>query len=259
MEASQTEDQRPQRFPGPLGGALVAELIGTYFFTFFGTATLVLISLNLKKLGISSKPGLPVYGDVAVALAFGFGILIAVYAFLKVSGAHVNPAVTIALALVRKFPAKAVLPYIAFQFAGGILAALTVRSLFGPMAASKSLILGATQPGPGTTDVIAFVAEVVITFTLLIAIMGTALEARSEASAGGSGLAIGFTVAAGILAVIGISGGSFNPARTLGPMIIAGHFNAWWVYVAGPIAGGALGAAVYEYLVAPGKQPEMPS
>lgn len=254
---SQPQEQAPRRFPGPLGGALIAELVGTYFFTFFGTATIVLFGLNLKKAGIPGTIGLPIYGDVAIALAFGFGILIAVYAFLKVSGAHVNPAVTVALAIIRKFPWSAVLPYVIFQFAGGLLAALTVRGLFGPMAASHKLILGATHPGPTTTEPIAFVAEVVITFTLMIAIMGTALDARSEASGVGAGLAIGLTVAAGILAVFSVSGGSFNPARTLGPMIISGYFPAWWVYIAGPLAGATLGALVYEFAIRPGVKPEM--
>lgn len=159
----------------------------------------------------------------SVALAFGFAVLIAVYAFGHVSGAHINPTVTVALATVRKFTWRAVSAYMIAQLAGAILASLAIWALFGSNARGE-LLLGATAPGPAGTGA-AFLAEVILGFLLVVAVMATATDERAISA--GTGLAIGFVIAAGIFVTINVSGGSFNAARSLGPMIVSGQFPGW--------------------------------
>lgn len=188
----------------------------------------------------------------AISLAFGFAVVAVVYAFGHVSGAHINPAVTVGLAAARKFPLSAVPVYIAAQFVGAILASLTVWALFGAPARGGPIFLGAAAPG-GSAGA-ALLAEFVITFILLVVVMATATDERATAPV--VGLAIGLTIAAGVFATLPISGGSFNPARSLAPMLVSGSFVSWWVYIAGPIAGGVAGALVYEFALRAGSPPE---
>ena len=222
-----------------LAGALGGELVGTFLLLFFGTGAV--LATEGQDL-------------VAIALAFGFAVLIAIYAFGHVSGTHINPAVTIALAAVGKFPVRAVGPYVAAQLAGGLLASLALLVIFGGEAADGPLALGATAPGEGFSDGAAFLTEVIITFLLVVVIMGTATDDRAVTPA--VGLGVGLTVAAGIMATGPVSGASFNPVRSLAPMIVSGQFPAWAVYIAGPILGGLLGAAVYELVLRRGAPPE---
>lgn len=225
-----------------VAGELAAETVGTYLLVFVGTGAL----LATRQLA-----GGPLVSTDA-ALAFGLAVLVAVYALGYISGAHINPAVTIGLAVVRRFPWSAVPGYVVAQFVGALLAALTTWVLFGSRARSD-LLLGATVPGPRGA-LVALLAEFVITFLLLVTIMAVAVDKRSPGPLV-AGLAIGFVIAAGLFATLPVSGGSFNPARTLGPMIIAGQFPGWWVYVVGPIAGGIAGAATWEYLLSRGSPP----
>lgn len=233
--------------PGPLAAAAVAEAVGTYILVFFGTGTVVAFLTPLGR-----EPPLSL-DALAVALAFGFAVVLAVYAFGHVSGTHINPAVTLALAAVRRFAWSAVPLYIAAQFAGAILASLTLWALFGDDSRRDPLLLGATQPGERGTA-LALLAEVVITFTLVVVIMATATDARAPGPLA-AGLAIGLTVAAGILVTLPISGGSFNPARTFGPMIVSAEFPGWWAYIVGPIGGGLAGAWLYDLVLRGGAPP----
>lgn len=224
-------------------GALVAEVIGTFLLVFVGVGTVVAVVLA--------------HGDdptnrTAISLAFGMAVMVPVYAFLHVSGCHINPTVTIALAAVRKFPWRAVPAYIIAQFIGGILASLTHWLFFGDRARSAEVMLGTTPVGERGWGP-AFVAEIIISFLLLVVIMGTAADPRATPAA--TGLAIGFVVAAGIYVTITVSGGSFNAVRTLAPMIVSGHFPHWWLYVLAPVIGGVLGAFCYDYLARPGEPP----
>lgn len=249
------EERGPLQAPGSMLGAAAAEVVGTFLFVFFGTATVVELGLIASQQQIPPA-GLVFFGDAAIGLAFGFGILIAVYAFGHVSGAHVNPAVTIGLAAARKFPMGAVPVYIVAQLVGAILAALAVYVIFADTAADQPLILGATQPGEGIGDGIALIAEFIITFILVVVIMATATDDRASPPA--VGLAVGLTVAAAVFATLAVSGGSLNPARTLGPMIVAWDFPAWWVYIVGPVAGGVVGALAYDLVMRRGSPPEVP-
>jgi len=227
---------------GSLLGAVVAEVIGTFLLVFVGAGTVVAVGLAFPDAASNVT---------AISIAFGFAVLIAVYAFGHVSGAHINPTVTLALAAVRRFPWRAVPAYLIAQFAGAILAALAIWALFGSQA--RDLGLGATAPGERGSGA-AFLAEVILGFLLVVVVMATATDKRASTAA--AGLAIGFVIAAGVYVTLTVSGGSFNAARSLGPMIVAGDFPGWWVYLIAPALGGVLGAFCYDYLTRPGAPPE---
>ena len=252
MSARRGQNARPaaEASPGAISlrrggylGALAAEVLGTYLLVFIGTAT-VLATQSLTDGGAVDA--------TAVSLAFGFAVLVAVYSLGHISGAHINPSVTIALAVVRRFPWSAVPGYVIAQFAGAILAALSTWLLFGE-SARDDLLLGATTPGE-RGEFAALFAEFVITFLLLVVVMAIAVDERSPGRQT-SGITIGFTVAGAIFATLPISGGSLNAARTFGPMIVAGQFPGWWVYLVGPVAGAVAGAASWEFLLRRGRPP----
>lgn len=229
-------------------GAFAAEAVGTFMFTFSGTATVLAVH-NLR----GAASGFTDVGDIAISIAFAFGVVAAVYVVASVSGAHINPAVTVALAAVRKFPWSMVGPYIVAQFVGAILAALMNWFMFGG-ALRESLILGSTHPGPGIPWYTALVTEFVITLVLMVVVMATAVYERAPGGASQSGLAIGLWVGAAIFLALPVSGGSLNPARTLGPDIVALQFPLWWIYIVGPVAGAIAGAALWVYVLGQGSK-----
>jgi len=232
----------PSRLP-----ALAAEVFGTFVLVLSGTATL----LATARIGNGTVPG--VLAQIAVSVAFGFGILAAVYTVASVSGAHINPAVTVGLAAAKEFPWSLVPAYCAAQLLGGILAALTNWGIFGDKLGS-ALNLGTTQPGPGVSLIAALFAEFVLTAVLLVVVMATAVYQRAPGGAMPAGLAIGLWIGTAVFAAFPISGGSLNPARTLGPDIVSAAFPAWWIYVIGPLAGAAAGGWIWQYLKR-GRQP----
>jgi len=245
MQASASTSERAAE--RALTGAIAAELIGTFLFVLFGIGTVCAIGTAAGGGGLVSA------GDAAIGLAFGFGILIVVYAFGHLSGAHVNPAVTIALAAVGRFPWRVVPFYVVAQFLGAILAAFVVWIVFPGPVDHQPLLLGATQPG--VADGLALLAEIAITFLLLTVIMATATDERATPPA--VGLAVGLTVAAGVFAMLPVSGGSFNPARSLGPMIVAWEFPGWWLYILGPLLGAVAGALLYERVLRHAEPPTL--
>lgn len=225
-----------------LTGALVAELVGTFLLVFVGAGTAVAMTLATPASGANVT---------AIALAFGLAVLVAVYAFGHVSGAHINPTVTIALAAVRRFPWRAVPGYLAAQFAGAILASIVLWLLFGGRGRDE-VALGATTIGPRGA-LAAFLAEVILGLVLVLVVLATVTDRRANPAT--SGLAIGLTIAAGIYVTLDVSGGSFNAARSLGPMIVSWQFSGWWVYLIAPLLGGVLGAFLYERLLRHGAPP----
>lgn len=229
-------------------GALVAELIGTFMFTFAGTATVLAVH-KLSK----TATGFTAVDDIAVSIAFGFGLLAAVYVVAQVSGAHVNPAVTVALAAIGRFPWRIVPAYVVAQFIGALLAGLMDWFMFGGTL-RETLILGSTHPGPGVTWWVACFTEFVITAVLMVAVMATAVYERTPGGASQAGLSIGLWVSAAIFLALPISGGSLNPARTIGPDIIAVKFPYWWIYIVGPVLGAAFGAAMWEFVISRGRK-----
>jgi aquaporin NIP len=177
-------------------------------------------------------------GVVGVALVFGLVIMVMVYATGHLSGAHINPSVTVAFTLARHFPPRDALAYVAAQIAGAIAAALLLLAIWPSQPAE----LGATVPSVGVGS--AFVYEMVLTAFLMFVIMAVATDTRAAGSA--AAIAIGATI--GLDALFGgpVTGASMNPARSLGPALVAGEWHDFWIYVLGPIAGAALGALAYQ-------------
>jgi MIP family channel proteins len=254
-EAGRRRERRAMRtapMADGLLGAAVAEAIGAYLLVLFGTGTLVGVAVTAQAGGIAEvSAALELFGLAAIALAFGLSILVVVYAFGHVSGAHVNPAVTVALAATRKFPWSAVPAYLAAQFLGALLASLTVFAIYPDSAADAPILLGATAPGFGAGH--ALLAEFAITFLLMTVIMATATDERATPPA--VGLAVGLTVTAAIAATLPVSGGSLNPARSLAPMIVTTDLSDFWVYIVGPVLGALAGAFVYETVTRSGSPP----
>jgi MIP family channel proteins len=177
-------------------------------------------------------------GAVGVALVFGLIIMVMVYATGHLSGAHINPAVTLAFTLTRHFPARDAVAYIGAQVAGATAGALLLLAVWPGEPAR----LGATVPSVGTGS--ALVYELVLTAFLMFVIMAVATDTRAVGAA--AAIAIGGTV--GLDALFGgpVTGASMNPARSLGPALAAGEWTDLWIYMVGPVAGAALGAVAYQ-------------
>ena len=218
-------------------GSAVAELIGTFVLIYTGCAVAVAAILQRPTAG-------PIFYDsLAVALAFGLALVVIVAAIGHVSGAHVNPAITLALAVTKKFSWQYVPIYLGAQLVGAVLGAVAVWITYGG-AAREAAALAATFPTEGVGDLQALVVEILVTFILVFVVISVATDER--APAGVAPLAVGFALACGVLIAGPITGGSLNPARTLGPMVMAGQFTAVWVYIVGPVVGGVLAALAYD-------------
>jgi MIP family channel proteins len=222
-------------------GAAIAELVGTFILVFGGTAVAVGAILSRPTAG-------PPYDSLAVALAFGLALAAVVAAVGHVSGAHVNPAVTLGMASTGKFPWQYTPHYIVAQLVGAVLAALATWVTFGGAGARGEAKLAATYPAQGVGELQAFVVEVLITFILVFVVMAVATDERAPAAI--APIAVGFALAVGVFIPGPVTGGSVNPARSLGPMIVAGDLSSVWLYVLGPIIGGVLAALLYDRTLA---------
>ena len=217
-------------------GSAVAELIGTFILVFTGCAVATAAILQRPTAGPAF------YDSLAVALAFGLALVVIVAAIGHVSGAHVNPAVTLGLAATNKFPWQYVPIYLGAQIVGAVLGALATWIAYGS-AAREAANLAATTPVEGVGDIQALVVEILVTFILMFVVISVATDER--APVGVAPLAVGFALACGVLIAGSVTGGSLNPARTLGPAIVAGQFDAVWVYIVGPVIGAVLAALAY--------------
>jgi MIP family channel proteins len=179
------------------------------------------------------------FGHTGIALAFGLAVTLIVAAIGPLSGAHVNPAVTLAFWSVRRFPGRAVAPYVVAQSLGAIAGAYALRWVLGPVAH-----VGATTPALSLDR--AFAVEAGFSAMLALVIFGVATDTRVSRTV--PPFAIGATVFAGALVTGPLTGGSFNPARSLGPAVAAGVWTAHWLYWAAPIAGMLVAARGYELL-----------
>ncbi|MBA3268485.1 MAG: aquaporin [Acidimicrobiia bacterium] len=182
-------------------------------------------------------------GAVGVSLVFGLIIMVMVYATGHLSGAHINPAVTLAFTLTRHFPARDATAYVGAQAAGATAGALLLLAVWPDQPAG----LGATIPSVGSGS--ALVYEVVLTAILMFVIMAVATDTRAV----GTGAAIAIGGAVGLDALFGgpVTGASMNPARSLGPALAAGELEDLWIYFAGPLAGAPLGALAYQLIRGP--------
>jgi glycerol uptake facilitator protein len=230
---------------------LVAEVIGTAILVTFGVGS-VLAALTVGA-GDLTYPGVGF-----ISLGFAIGIAVAIYAFLAVSGAHINPSVTIALAVTKRFSWVEVGPYIAAQLVGATVGSLLLVASFGIRAVDFGG--GATVLGPGVSYGQGIVAEAVGTFLLMLSVMAVAVDKR--APKGWAGLIIGLAVAGAILVVAPLTGGSLNPARTFGPNLVQSIFGGTveWsqypLYIIGPFIGSIAAALVYDLVVRPREVPE---
>jgi MIP family channel proteins len=179
-------------------------------------------------------------GTVGIGLVFGLIIMVMIYATGHLSGAHINPAVTIAFTLTRHFAWRDAAAYIAAQLAGATTAALLLLAVWPDKPAG----LGATVPSVAAGS--ALVYEVTLTAILMFVIIAVATDTRAVGAA--AAIAIGGTV--GLDAIFGgpVTGASMNPARSFGPALAAGEWQDFWIYVLGPVAGAALGAFGYQLI-----------
>ncbi len=207
----------------------LAEALGTFALVFVGPGALA----------VDAASGGAVTG-VGVGLAFGLVVMAMIFALGHVSGAHINPAVTLAFRATGRIGNARTAAYVAAQVAGCILAGFAIVAIVGDAGDA-----GASAPRLGGTDA-ALLSEIILTFFLALVIFGVATDERAEGAF--AGVAVGGYVG---LAAIGwgpVANASMNPARSLGPAIASGEWAAHWVFWVGPIAGAVLGALAYELL-----------
>jgi MIP family channel proteins len=229
---------------GSLLRAAGAEALGTFVLVLAITVTAVAAALARP---IAGAP----YGSLAVPAAGGLALAAMVASLGPVSGAHLNPAVTVALACNRRFPWARVPAYAAAQFAGAVAAAAMTWALYGAAARTRAG-LGATYPATGVGVGRVLAAEAIVTFLLILVITAVAVDSRLPA--GAAAIAIGSALAAAILISGPVSGAGVNPARAIGPMILAGRFTDWWAYLIAPLAAGVLAVLLYEQVLARGQR-----
>ena len=176
---------------------------------------------------------------VGIAMTFGLIVMAMIYALGHISGAHLNPAVTIAFTLAKKFKAKQVTPYIISQLAGAFLASFVLNYLF-----PTNEFLGATIPSG--TPLQSFILECILTFFLMLVIIHVATGSKEQGMF--AGLAIGSTVLLEAMFAGPVSGASMNPARSLAPAIVSGHMEHLWVYLTATILGAALAIPIWKFL-----------
>ena len=205
--------------------AYLAEAIGTFALVFAGTGAVV---VNEVSGGVVTHLG--------IALTFGLVVMAVIYAIGEVSGAHINPAVTLGFWAAGRFPFGRVIPYVISQFFGALGASFTLSALF-PAVDS----LGATMPAG--TAMQSLVLEFILTFLLMFVIICVAIGAKEQGLMAGA--AIGATVGLEALFAGPISGASMNPARSLAPALAMGDLSFQWIYVAAPVTGAFLAVLAY--------------
>jgi len=218
---------------------VATEAIGTFILIFAATAAAI----------VNEKTG----GSVTLlggAATSGLAIMIIIFATGHISGAHVNPAITIAFAALRHFPWFQVPFYIAAQVLGSIAASFALKGIFHP-----DLDGGVTTPHG--SEWASFVVEFIISFNLMFVITAVATDSRAVGEL--AGIACGACVTMNIIVASSISGGSMNPVRTIGPAIAANNYKSIWIYIIGPITGMVTGATAYTIVrLREGDTPDLP-
>lgn len=206
----------------------LAEFLGTFILIFVGTGCVV---VNHQTNGALGLPG--------IAAVWGFVIIALIYAFGDISGTHLNPAVSIAFAVDKRFEWKEIPAYLGSQLSGALLASLSLMFLF-----PDSKTLGVTQPSGSETQ--SFILEVIMTFILMLVILRVSVGAKEKGIT--AGIAIGGTVWLLVLFGGPVSGTSLNPTRSIAPAVITGNFQSLWLYIVAPTAGALLAVAVHKLL-----------
>lgn len=204
---------------------LISEFVGTFMLVFVGTGSIATGEFT---------GGFP--GHEGISFVFAMVVIAVIYSFGEISGAHINPAVTLGFYFARRFPGGQVLPYITVQIFGATAGSHLVSWIY-----PGSDIFGMTIPVLDPFR--AFVVEVVFTFILMSVIIHTATGSREQGIM--AGLAIGFTVGLGALVAGPLTGASMNPARSIGPALVAGDLKDLWIYITAPIAGSTLAILLF--------------
>ena len=206
----------------------IAEIIGTFILIFCGTGAIV----------INQQTGGPI-GHIGIALTFGLLVMTLIYAFGNISGAHFNPAVSIAFTVARKFSINKLIPYIFSQFIGGLLASLFLKLLF-----PQNEMLGGTLPLG--TELQSFILEIFLSFFLMLVILNVAHGSSEQGMFGG--IAIGATIMLEAIFAGPVTGASMNPIRSIAPALISGHVEHLWIYLVAPIMGAVSAVPVWIYI-----------
>ena len=214
---------------------LIVEFIGPFALCFAGIGAIMLT------------------GDiVAIAFAHGLAIGLMIMAAGHISGGHFNPAVTVAMIATRRIDPATGGAYIAAQLLGGLAGTLAIRATVNDEIANAAS-LGVPAVGAGFSNGNALIMEAILTFFLVFAIFGSAVDPRSSKSI--AGLVIGLTITMDILAGGGVSGAAMNPARWFGPAVVQTEFSNLWIWIVGPIAGALVAAFIYTDLLLKGVRP----
>lgn len=211
--------------------ALISELIGTFSIVFFATGSCI---IEQEHGGAISHLG--------IAVVCGLTVMVMIYSIGRISGAHMNPAVTLGFALLRKFPFSLVFPYWVAQFIGACAASLMLAQMF-----PGNEFLGGHHPSG--SDAGAFLMELVLAFFMMFVIVQVAHGSKEQGLF--AGLAIGMTVLIEVLMAGPFSGGSMNPVRSLAPALVSGHLEHVWIYILAPFAGIIAGAFAAEAIRTP--------
>lgn len=210
--------------------AMLAEFVGTFTLIFIGVGSIVSDHLTNGAVGLTG-----------IAIAHGLAIAVMVSATAAISGGHLNPAVSFGMLVTGNMSVKDFFGYVIAQSLGGIVASMLLLSAMSPLSLD-AVNHGIPALGESATSGMAVVAEIILTFFLIFVIFGTAVDKRAPKM---GGLFIGLTVMMDIFMGGPISGAAMNPARWLGPAVISGDYINAWVYIVGPLAGGALAAITY--------------
>ena len=205
----------------------IAEVIGTYALVFCGPGAIVINDLTDGSMG-----------HVGIAITFGLIVMAMIFSFGSLSGAHINPAVTIGFALTDRFKKSDLFPYIMAQLAGALLAAATLKFLFP------------SHPNLGTTlpqgsEMQSFVLEIILTYFLMLVIL---FVGQNEETRPYTAIAVGGTVLLEAMFAGPICGASMNPARSIGPALVAGELTSLWLYIVAPVVGAVLATFTWKFL-----------
>lgn len=206
----------------------LAEIIGTFALVFCGTGAII---INQQSGGVITHAG--------VAITFGLIVSAMIYALGDISGAHLNPAVTIAFWVAKRFPSKKIIPYIISQAVGAFMASLTLKFLF-----PGNQLLGSTLPAGSAMQ--SFILELILTFILMFVIIQVASGSKEQGMF--AGLAIGSVVLLEAMFAGPICGASMNPIRSIAPAVVSGHLEHLWLYILAPVSGAILGVSSWMVL-----------
>lgn len=227
--------------------AVAAEFIGTGLFVFIGTGTVVAVSATVSDFGSAL---------IAISLAHGLAFAVFVAAVTRVSGGHLNPALTFAAALTGKIKVSTAMLYVAGQLTAAVLAVLLLKGIIaGPlegMLGVHGFSAGILDDQVGDGAGAALLLESVLTFALVFVFFATAIDRKGPSHF--APMAMGLTVLIGHLVAVPLTGASMNPARSFGPAVVANIWTDHWVYWLGPLIGAALAGLIYQFIFLEGEE-----